>query len=580
MPVGLPPRGGPLGRTRGRISASSLTTFLRCPKQWQFSYQIGLQGSTRPSQILGVVLEDALCELLMMHPPEVSGLDQLKAWAHGNVAKVAEQALSTGQTMWGDVLWKSSEDAWDEVELASLEQRLLDGLGLFFEEVSACFAQDGGPYLNLRRTGEQPFDVPEPAQGSVPVFPLPEKVRDVEKRTWASSSSPSWSVVDAPITWHEAWECARPWFKDPRVHQPQRLYHPDGWASGELDLVLRWDGEIRIVDIKSGSPGSAFSSSLEHQLRFYAWLWHETHDGQTVNGMEGWYLHGGHRVAYEPPAKGDMASLSSLFHQHHRAMQDAEKGVKAFPAAPSEACNGDAAGCGWCAVSRSDGGEWSVPDHLKWITSVPDVSMKSPYAPLGDVQGRVAVRGRLTGAWGPMPNHFAEPVLGAVLVVGQQHIIIEESEPGAFPQLHDRMEQEVVLVDALPGVWRDQPRLYVDANTVLHPNEEVNEETLPDLTRLGLLRTRANVKGHVIGIRRRSGTRVDGKPWSMLALMLWDGHHVAEVVAFGSSINQRLLTLRPGDGVAMTGVELGWRSGLLQLRIDNRKTRLETFSQR
>lgn len=580
MPVGLPPRGGPLGRTRGRISASSLTTFLRCPKQWQYSYQIGLQGPTRPSQILGVVLEDALCELLMLHPPEVSSLDQLKAWAHGNVAKVAEQALSTGQTMWGEVLWKSSEDAWDEVELASLEHRLLDGLGLFFEEVSACFAQDGGPYLNLRRTGEQPFDVPEPAQGSVPVFPLPEKVRDVEKRTWASSSTPSWSVVDAPITWHEAWECARPWFKDPRVHQPQRLYHPDGWASGELDLVLRWDGEIRIVDIKSGSPGSAFSSSLEHQLRFYAWLWHETHDGQTVKGMEGWYLHGGHRVAYEPPAKADMAPLSSLFHQHHRAMQDAEKGVKAFPAAPGEACNGDAAGCGWCAVSRSDEGEWSVPDHLNWITSVPDVSMKSPYAPLGDVQGRVAVRGRLTGAWGPMPNHFAEPVLGAVLVVGQQHIIVEESEPGAFPQLHDRMEQEVVLVDALPGVWRDQPRLYVDANTVLHPNEEVNEETLPDLTRLGLLRTRANVKGHVIGIRRRSGTRVDGKPWSMLALMLWDGHHVAEVVAFGSSINQRLLALRPGDGVAMTGVELGWRSGLLQLRIDNRKTRLETFSQR
>ena len=77
MPVGLPPRGGPLGRTRGRISASALTTYLRCPKQWLFAYQIGLQGPTRPSQILGVVLEDALCELLMMHPPELSSFDQL-----------------------------------------------------------------------------------------------------------------------------------------------------------------------------------------------------------------------------------------------------------------------------------------------------------------------------------------------------------------------------------------------------------------------------------------------------------------------------------------------------------------------
>ena len=139
------------------------------------------------------------------------------------------------------------------------------------------------------------------------------------------------------------------------------------------------------------------------------------------------------------------------------------------------------------------------------------------------------------------------------------------------------MEQEVILVDALPGVWRDQPRLYVDARTKLHAGDAFEMAELPKLTRLGLLRTRANVKGHIIGLRRRSGTRVDGKPWSMLTLMLWDGHHVAEVVAFGSSINQRLLNLRPGDGVAMTGVELGWRSGLLQLRIDNRKTRLETF---
>ena len=261
-------------------------------------------------------------------------------------------------------------------------------------------------------------------------------------------------------------------------------------------------------------------------------------------------------------------------------MQDAEKGVKRFPVSPSEACHGEAAGCGWCAVARSDDGAWSTPEHLSWVSTLPEVSMKAPYAALGDVQGRVTVKGRLTGAWGPMPNHFAEPVLGAVLVVGQQHITVEESEPGAFSQLHEHMEQEVVLVDALPGVWRDQPRLYVDSRTTLYSVNEAENLNLPELTRLGLLRTRANVKGHVIGIRRRSGTRNDGKPWSMLALMLWDGHHVAEVVAFGASISQRLLSLRPGDGVAMTGVELGWRSGLLQLRIDNRKTRLETFSQR
>tara|TARA_B000000532_G_C18695211_1_gene331443 strand:- start:30 stop:650 length:621 start_codon:yes stop_codon:yes gene_type:complete len=206
--------------------------------------------------------------------------------------------------------------------------------------------------------------------------------------------------------------------------------------------------------------------------------------------------------------------------------------------------------------------------------------MRPPYAPLGEVQGRVAVTGRLTGAWGPMPNHFAEHVLGAVLVVGQQHITLEESEPGAYPDLHDLVEQDVVLFDALPGVWRDQARLYVDATTQIKQRSTVSDDDMPATTRLGLLRTRANVKGHVLSIRQRSGVRIDGKPWSMVSLMLWDGSHVAEVVAFGASINQRLLAIRPGDGLAMTGVELGWRSGILQLRIDNRKTRLETFADR
>ena len=109
---------------------------------------------------------------------------------------------------------------------------------------------------------------------------------------------------------------------------------------------------------------------------------------------------------------------------------------------------------------------------------------------------------------------------------------------------------------------------------------ELSDDEMPATTRLGLLRTRANVKGHVLSIRQRRGVRVDGKPWAMVSLMLWDGHHVAEVVAFGASINQRLLDLKPGDGLAMTGVELGWRSGILQLRMDNRKTRIETFSNR
>jgi hypothetical protein len=261
--------------------------------------------------------------------------------------------------------------------------------------------------------------------------------------------------------------------------------------------------------------------------------------------------------------------------KQHQAMQGLAEGVVQFPSSPDAACSGEAAGCYWCQVSRSQSSEWNLHESQQWISELPLPSISPPYAPLSSIQGRVSVKGSLSGAWGPLPNHFSEPVLGAVLVGGTQHIALEESEPGSFPMLHEIKHKDVLVHNALPGVWRDQPRLYVDNVTQILPIGELDDSKSVEVTRLGLLRTRANVKGYVLSIRKRSGRRIDGKPWSMVAFMLWDGSHVAEVVAFGNSINQRILNLKPGSMVAMTGVEIGWRSGLLQLRIDSRKTRLE-----
>jgi hypothetical protein len=565
-----------MGRSRGRLSASALTTYLRCPRQWLLTYQAGLSGPKRPSQILGVVLEEAVCALMMHHPPpEVVGPEGLRQWAQPLVDELATKAWEDGRKAWGASLWKAEKASWDDVTVASLVERINGGLDLFLEEVKACFDQNGGPFLETHRSGKSPFSVPSPSWGRAPVFPLPEKLPDAALRRWSADSSPAWQAQDERCRWNEAWECARPWFKDPRVHQPQRLYHPDGWASGELDLVLRWDGQIRIVDIKSGRSSSPFASSLEHQLRFYAWLWHQTHEGEVAQGMEGWYLADSERVIYSPPTADEMSGLTTSFRATHEAMQNAAEGVLAFPGTELEACTGEQAGCGWCAVSQSESGTWVGPDFSKWIASATQGSLSSPYQNLVSIQGRVSVRGRLTGAWGPMSNHFGEPVLGALLVVGDQHITVEESEPGAFQGLHNFVDQDVVLSNALPGVWRDQARLYLDQRSSAFSEGDLSQETGP-FTRLGLLRTRANVAGRVLSLGQRSGVRIDGKPWSMLSLILWDGSHIAEVVAFGQSISQRLLALQPGDAVAMTGVELGWRGGILQLRIDNRKTRIET----
>ena len=130
---------------------------------------------------------------------------------------------------------------------------------------------------------------------------------------------------------------------------------------------------------------------------------------------------------------------------------------------------------------------------------------------------------------------------------GEATIAIEEAEPGAFSHLHESSETKVVIKNALPGVWRDQPRLYVDGHSEIVPQSESDEPS----TRIGLLRTRANVEGLVLSIRQQSGMRLDGRPWSMLAFHLWDGSHVVEVVAFGSAISERLLSLQPGEKIRL-----------------------------
>ena len=578
MPVGVPPKGGPLGRSRSRLSASGLTTYLRCPRQWYLTRKVGLSSPSSIGQITGLVIEDALCRVLMHRPGPMDSFDALRSWAYDLCKEEAEKAWNEGEVAWNARLWKRDDSDWSTVEVSDYESKIRNGIDLFLEEVEACYNQNGGPYLETYRSGSIPFRIPSPAWGNEPHFPVPEKIRSLQARDWSVEHAFEWQSQDEEIQWNEAWEIARPWFKDPRVHQPQRMFHPEGWAAGELDLVVRWDGNVRLIDIKSGHSGSTFSESLQHQLRFYAWLWSRTKEEGDVQSMEGWYLSSKERIDYKAPSKEELTLMDEEFLSINETMRSMGEGASQLPANPFSgtadhihACNGESAGCGWCSVSSENLDTAGPMNEKTRAAMIQGVNIQAPCSPFSEIPSRVDVSGELIAQWGPLPNHFNEPVLGAMLKAGEATIAIEEAEPGAFPSLHDSNETKVVIRNALPGVWRDQPRLYVDARASI----EAQSEEMVNSTRIGLLRTRANVEGLVLSIRQQNGTRLDGRPWSMLAFHLWDGSHVVEVVAFGSAINDRLLGLQPGENIRLIGAELGWRAGLVQLRIDVRKTRIE-----
>ena len=124
MPVGIPPLGGPLGRSRSRISASGLTTFLRCIRQWFLGSKVGISGPKRPSQVIGIVLEDAFCGLMMHRPEEhIATFDELESWILALVPKAADDALQAGEILWNEGLWREPGTSWDDVTVDTFQSR-------------------------------------------------------------------------------------------------------------------------------------------------------------------------------------------------------------------------------------------------------------------------------------------------------------------------------------------------------------------------------------------------------------------------------------------------------------------------
>ena len=109
--------------------------------------------------------------------------------------------------------------------------------------------------------------IPAPCWHQEPKHPIPEKIpKHLDSQFFDNKYFKNPFTNNEIVTLKEVWEITRPWAKDPRVWQPQRLYHQEGWASGEMDLMFRWEEDAKIVDIKASDGKSKYSTGLAVQL--------------------------------------------------------------------------------------------------------------------------------------------------------------------------------------------------------------------------------------------------------------------------------------------------------------------------
>lgn len=628
MPVVLPPGAGYLGKSRRRISASGLVTWERCPRQWHYRRRIGLNDATVPEMIIGLVVEDALCGLYMerfatngkptaaisswvnfsrsqngldeitsTEETFILGIHSIRGWINQVLPSLVEEVQRLLKQRWEANLWKASGRDISEVKDERIEALLKGGIELQLEEVENCLNNDGGPYIENYRTSGDPFTIPAPCWDE-------EGVKPGENANRAAHSG--FQTSGPPSAW-EAWEIARPWVKDPRIVEPQRLFHPEGWAAGEMDLVHRWDGKIRICDIKASAGTSGYSTGLANQLRFYQWLWTITRDhsgrpeggisGGDLSGLEGWYLMGPHRKMIDLLDDEALANESTRWHNIHQQMTasglhpthlapadpapwithrpggkaNAVEDEKAAKALTCERCTAAA----FCDESpektRAKALLSLTPPELGNTENLLQALVpKPPCTKISAIPQRLNVKGEVKGHWGPLSNHYGEEVRGATIVVGNTNVVIEEMGSGAFGEIP--AGTELALLDVAPGLWRRMTRLYLDEHSDIKPVSEVKDT---EFTRLGLIPTKANLSGQVVSRGGHSGVNARGKPWSMSTCHIWDGESVVEVVAFGSAINRTFEEIKVGDRIRVLSAELGWRDGVPQVRIDQRQTRIE-----
>ena len=141
MPAQVPPEAQSIGRARGRLSASSLTTFRRCEKQWFLNYRVGLRGPLSPPQVMGIEVEDAFCSILMHRAPKVNSFDELKEWLLSLVESHAAKAIEEGKSTFEDAMWKKGD--FDEYfDIKKVSEMLINGINLQLEEVKTASMQE------------------------------------------------------------------------------------------------------------------------------------------------------------------------------------------------------------------------------------------------------------------------------------------------------------------------------------------------------------------------------------------------------------------------------------------------------
>ena len=321
-----------------RLSSSQVNTYRSCKRMWFYEKVLKLKILQIPVLYVGRAVEEAICRTLKESPSLMlktaseltlsnipidengkpsrdssakwpanriiplpiekrpNSIDELENWALARLEIHLPTALENARKDWARQERKSGD--WSEVKYDYCLEMCLNGIRFHLNEVNICFNTVNDATLADWRQGKRDH------------WPAPDGYgyHLVGKHSLS---------VTGPVTIAEAWEIARPWFVEPESENfSMNAIHPEYWFQGEYDIVYRWDGNIKIVDIKASKGIGDRSGDYVEQLRMYAMLWWTTHDKQeTIDDLEIWYLGANVKKSVISPTIDEMSKMESELNQ-------------------------------------------------------------------------------------------------------------------------------------------------------------------------------------------------------------------------------------------------------------------------
>ena len=479
--------------------------------------------------------------------------ESLHSWASSRAEAHFE---SCWESAIGD--WKASPNrvgSADEVDKQEGREMVEAAIKLHLDEVQSCLESGLGSTLEDWRSGAREH------------WPAP----DGFPRQWGE---PHPAAGSGPMTWAEAWEVSRPWFVDPDAKSfTQTSAHPGEWFQGEYDMVYRWSGTPKIVDLKASIGKGDRSGDYLDQLRMYAWLWWETHNREEeVSGLEIWYLGTGTVKQVEIPTVEEMDSLNSELEGLYLKIHSKDPKIEECPPNPSPLRFFERGGipsdppvhseerarcnrCDYRGICEGSDYDLKLPQERR----IERLGHAWPITAIGEIETRASVVGDVVGLQGPELADDGSIILEFTLQDGYDRARVRPSRHGN-PRNVTRMISEgsrVIVEDGVPSVWRGQLQIDLDGSSSISMASEDDSAPVVEVE------TRVSVVGRVWSIDAFPNG-VDVHRW---AITLMDNTGSAASVAFKQFIPVSAAAIERGDEIAILNGEVGEWAGRTQVRI-------------